>query len=316
MNWLILTATLPTQPSALRVRVWRALKATGAGALREGVYLLPEAAPTAPALWDIRQTIIDAGAEAHMLVAPARDDAQEQVFRALFDRSALHAELLGSIKALRTGIARRGAVELAKTLRAVEQQWQAIQAVDFFPGKAAAKTSEAMAALQREVNWRLSPGEPRAAMAAIERLAAADFQGRTWATRKRPWVDRLASAWLVQRFVDRAPRFIWLEDPKRCPAKALGYDFDGARFTHVGDRVSFEVIAASFGLDDDPALAAVGRVVRAVDIGGIPVDEAPGLEVLVRGLQTLHRKDDALLAAALPLFDALYAGCGAKQEAA
>ena len=74
-EWLVLTATLPTSPSALRVRVWRALKATGAGTLREGVYVLPTGAPTAPALWDIERTIADAGADAHMLVVNARDDA-------------------------------------------------------------------------------------------------------------------------------------------------------------------------------------------------------------------------------------------------
>jgi hypothetical protein len=311
-TWLILTATLPTHPSALRVRVWRALKATGAGTLREGVYVLPEAAATARALWDIQATIAGAGADAHMLVVPARDAAQEQAFRTLFDRSDLYAELLQSIKEQRAAMASSPEADLNKGLRALEQQLQAIQAGDFFPGKAATKAAEALAALRREVTLRLSPGEPRAAPAAIERLPLEDFQGRTWATRKRPWVDRLATAWLVQRFVDRAPRFVWIEDPKRCPAKALGYDFDGARFTHVGERVTFEVVAASFGLDDDPALRAVGQLVHHIDVGGIPVDEAPGFELLVRGLQAQHRKDDELLAAALPLFDTLYAAMQAR----
>jgi hypothetical protein len=306
-TWLILTATLPTQPSALRVRVWRALKATGAGTLREGVYLLPEGAATAPALWDIEKTIVDAGADAHMLVVPARDDAQEQAFRALFDRSDLYAELLQSIKEMRPTIGQLPEAELNKGLRTLDQQLQAIRAGDFFPGKAGTKAADALSALRREVALRLSPGEPRAAQAGIVRLALEDFQGRTWATRKRPWVDRLATAWLVQRFVDRSPRFVWIAEPGRCPARALGYDFDGARFTHIGDKVTFEVVAASFGLDEDPALRAVGRLVRSIDVGGIPVDEAPGFELLVRGLQAQHPKDDDLLAAALPLFDTLYA---------
>jgi len=311
-SWLILTATLPTQPSALRVRVWRALKATGAGTLREGVYLLPESAATAQALWDIEKTIVQAGAEAHMLVVPARDDAQEQAFRALFDRSDLYAELLQSIKEQRAALGRLSEAEHHKGLRALDQQLRTVQATDFFPGKAGAKAADALAALRREVGLRLSPGEPRAALAGIPRLAPEDFQGRTWATRKRPWVDRLATAWLVQRFVDRAPRFVWIDDARRCPAKALGYDFDGARFTHVGDKVTFEVMAASFGLEDDAALRALGRLVHGIDIGGQAVDEAPGIELLVRGLQATHRKDDELLAAALPLFDALYAALRAE----
>jgi hypothetical protein len=117
----------------------------------------------------------------------------------------------------------------------------------------------------------------------------------------------LATAWLVHRFVDKAPKFVWDEHPNKCPADALGYDFDGASFTHVGDKVTFEVVAASFSLESDPGIRGVGQLVRYIDIGGIPVDEAPGVELLVRGLQAQHKKDGALLAAALPLFDTLYA---------
>jgi hypothetical protein len=311
-NWLILTATLPTAPSALRVRVWRALKATAAGTLREGVYILPEAAPTASALWDIERTIAEAGADAHMLVVPARDAAQERAFRALFDRSELYAELLQSIKELRGTLKKSSEGELHKGLRGLEQQLQSIQSGDFFPGKASERAASALAALRREVELHLSPGEPAARAAVIERQSVGDFQGRTWATRKRPWVDRLATAWLVRRFVDQAPRFIWIDDPKKCPAKALGYDFDGARFTHVGDKVTFEVVAATFALDEDPGLRGVGQLVHCIDVGGIPVDEAAGFELLVRGLQEQHRGDDALLAAALPLFDTLYAAMRAR----
>lgn len=311
-EWLILTATLPTHPSALRVRVWRALKATGAGSLREGVYVLPASAPTAPALWEIERTIAAAGADAHMLLVTPRDAAQAQAFRALFDRSELYAELLQSLKELRGSLRKTKEPDLRRSLRALEQQLQSIHASDFFPGPAHEKAVAALAALRREVELQFSPGEPAAAAAAIRREAAEDFQGRTWATRKRPWVDRLATAWLVQRFVDAAPTFIWLADPTKCPRKALGYDFDGARFTHVGDKVSFEVVAATFALDEQPGIRGMGELVHYIDVGGIPVDAAAGVELLVRGLQAQHRSDDALLAAALPLFDTLHAALQAR----
>ena len=103
-NWLILTATLPTRPSGLRVKVWRALKATGAGTLREGVYVLPEHAPTAQALWDLERTINAAGADAHLLVVTARDAGQEKAWRALFDRADLYAELLLALREARAGL--------------------------------------------------------------------------------------------------------------------------------------------------------------------------------------------------------------------
>jgi len=307
LNWLILTATLPTKPSALRVRVWRALKATGAGTLREGVYILPEHAPTAQALWDLERTISGAGAEAHMLVVPARDAAQDQAFRGLFDRSDLYAELLQSIKAGRGSIKRASEAELHRGLRALEQQLQAIQASDFFAGTGSRKAADALTALRREVELHLSPDEPASTQAAVASRSIADYQGRTWATRKRPWVDRLATAWLVQRFIDRSPTFTWLANTKKCPKTALGYDFDGATFTHVGDKVTFEVVAESFGLMADPAVRRFAGLVHCIDVGGTAVDEAAGVEMLVRGLQAMHDTDDALLAAAIPLFDSLHA---------
>jgi hypothetical protein len=307
LNWLILTATLPASPSGLRVRVWRNLKATGAGTLRDGVYVLPEHASTAETLWNLERTIAEAGADAHLLVVQARDETQEKAFKALFDRSELYAELLQLIKEARGTIKKATEAQLHKGLRDLDAQLEGIQRTDFFPGKEGQKAAEALGALRRDVELHLSPDEPAPSHAAIEARSIADYQGRTWATRKRPWVDRLGTAWLVQRFIDKKPRFTWLADPRKCPKAALGYDFDDATFTHVGDKVTFEVVAESFGLLEDPALVRLATLVHYIDIGGIPVDEAPGFEMLVRGLQVRHTNDDDLLAAALPVFDAYYA---------
>lgn len=313
-HWLVLTATLPTRPSGLRVRVWRALKATGAGTLREGVYVLPEHAPGAGTLWELARTIADAGADAHMLVLQARDAAQEQSFRALFDRTSHYKEYLQAVKQARGEIRSATGNELHRQLRRLETQLQALQAADFFPGKGSQKAAEALAALRRVVELQRSPDEPAATDAAIPERSIADYQGRTWATRKRPWVDRLGTAWLIQRFIDKRPRFKWLADPQTCPKSALGYDFDGATFTHVGDKVTFEVVAESFGLMQDPALQRLAPLVHYIDIGGIPVDEARGFELLIRGLQARHKNDDALLSAALPAFDACYAALQTPHE--
>ena len=306
-KWLVLTATLPTTPSGLRVRVWRSLKATGAGTLREGVYVLPDHASTADSLWGLERTISEAGAEAHLLVVEARDDAQEKSFQALFDRAELYAELIELIKTARAALKKTVEEQLRKSLRDLEGNLQFIQRTDFFPGKASKKAADALSALRREVDLHLAPDEPASTQAAITALAIEDYQGRTWATRKRPWVDRLATAWLIQRFVDERPAFTWLTDAKKCPKSALGFDFDGATFTHVGDKVTFEVVAESFGLLQDPALARFAGLVHYIDLGGIPVEEAPGFEMLVRGLQAQHADDDALLTAAVPLLDAYYA---------
>ncbi|HEX3139083.1 MAG TPA: chromate resistance protein ChrB domain-containing protein [Rhizobacter sp.] len=307
IDWLLLTASLPTSPSGLRVRIWRSLKATGCATLRDGVYLLPANAVTASRLWAIEQAVREGGAEAHMLTLQARDAEQERGFCALFDRSEAYADFAQSLKDARKRLKSAGEPELRKLLRSLDQQLQAIQATDHFPGAASAGSITGLETLRAEIEQTLSPGEPSAGTeAAIEPLRREDFQGKTWATRKRPWVDRLATAWLIQRFIDAQPRFVWLADPSKCPKSALGFDFDGARFSHVGHWVSFEVVARSFGLHEDPALLRLGEIVHCIDIGGIPADEAPGIEALVRGLQLQHKTDDALLAAAITLFDTLY----------
>jgi hypothetical protein len=306
-HWLILTATLPTSPSGLRVRIWRNLKSTHCATLREGVYILPASAASAKAFWEMDAAIREAGAESHLLELQARDERQEAGFRALFDRTELYAEFAQAMKDARKAFKVATEADIRKTLRTLEVQLQTVLSADFFPGKASESAASGLRALRQETERQLSPGEPVTANGDIPLLAIGDFQGKTWATRARPWVDRLATAWLVQRFVDKAPTFHWLVNAKKCPKHALGFDFDGASFTHVGERVTFEVVAASFDLDKDPALQRLGELVHFIDIGGVAVDEAPGLEMLVRGLQAQHAEDDALLAAALPLFDTLYA---------
>ncbi|MDQ6684662.1 MAG: chromate resistance protein [Pseudomonadota bacterium] len=311
-SWLLLTATLPTSPSALRVRTWRALKSTGAGALRDGVYLLPASAPTAGALWDIERLILAAGAEAHMLLVEPRDVAQKKAFLSLFDRTGAYADLLQSLKEARSRVKHATEAVLHRNMRALEQQLHAIQAIDFFPAKTSERAANALATLRREIELQLSPGEPSPGPDTVRRQEKSTFKGRTWATRKRPWVDRLATAWLVRRRIDPKAKFIWIESARKCPKSAVGFDFDGATFSHIGDQVTYEVVLHSFGLEADAGLKRLGELVHFIDIGGIPVDAAPGVEAVVRGLLVQHEDDDRVLTAALPVFDALYAALASE----
>jgi hypothetical protein len=310
LDWLALVLTLPTSPSAVRVRIWRALKAGGCGALRDGVYLLPSRPGCADVLEVLADEVRQAGGEATRLTFAAADREQQAQFEALFDRSAeykvFESELAQQRRELRTASEAAG----RRLLRSLQQKLDAMQAIDFFADGRGARAAAALEELRVTCEARWSPGEPHALSAAgrIEPRDPADYQGRTWATRARPWVDRLASAWLITRFIDREPRFVWLKSVTRRPKGALGFDFDGATFSHVDGKVTFEVIAASFGLDGDDALRRLGEAVHYIDVGGAASDEAAGLEALIRGLQAQHSDDDALLAASLAVFDALYAG--------
>ena len=311
MNWITLIVSLPTSPSAARVRTWRALRATGCVALRDGVYLLPERADCAAAFARLAASVQEAQGSASVLSVVARDAAQQAAFTALFDRRGDYAALAAELARARRPLRKAAEPAARKTLRALAQRLDALRAIDFFPSVAAETTAAAFDALRAEVETRRSPGEPAARAAArLPRLDAADYRGRVWATRRRPWVDRLASAWLIRRCIDRDARIVWIASPDKAPKRALGFDYDGAAFTHVGDKVTFEVLATRFALDGDEALRRVGEVVHAIDVGGAPSAEAAGLEAVIRGLQAQHKDDDTLLAAACAVFDALYAGFG------
>jgi len=296
--WLALVLSLPTSNATARMRLWRALKALGCGALRDGVYLLPESAAARQALDELARTARQSGGGAQVLRVSSVDAQQDAALRALFDRSEQYRELVDAAK---TGAG--SAQRPVKALRSLRRDFDAVATIDFFPGEAQAQARQALADLEAA----LSPGEPRAASGRIRRLEAADYQGRTWATRRHLWVDRMASAWLIRRFIDRKARFVWLDQPEHCPRRALGFDFDGAAFTHVAGRVTFEVLAASFGLDADPALRRIGDIVHFLDAGGIAVETAPGVEAILAGARSRAADDDALLDEAGRIFDFLYA---------
>ena len=304
-TWLLIVLTLPTQNATARMRIWRGLKSLGCAALRDGAWLLPETAATRQGL----ETLVDetraAGGTAWLLRLDA-DNAQSVAFSGMFDRTSAYAELLADMAHFDP--LAENVTTANKFLRVLRRRYETLMEQDYFPGAGKVEAEARLLTLEATLVSRLSPNEPHFQDGQPERLALADFQKQTWATRHDLWVDRLASAWLIRRFIDRRARFVWLQRVEDCPADALGFDFDGARFTHVAGKVTFEVIAASFGLDDDPALRRLGEAVHYIDVGGAANEEAAGLEAMIRGLQAQHDEDDALLDAALGVFDALYSG--------
>jgi hypothetical protein len=303
-NWLLLILTLPTENATARMRAWRALKASGSVVLRDGVYLLPARQAHRITLAAIAEDVEASGGATHLL------EASSDNYTGLFDRTAEYGQLADDIAACRNNLDRVPAADLARQVRKLRKTFDTVVAIDFFPGHVQLQTAALLDALDDAIRARLSPDEPTARMANIEQLNPSDYSGRVWATRKRPWVDRLASAWLIRRFIDHDARFLWLENPADCPVGALGFDFEGAAFTHVGERVTFETLLASFNLESEPVLASLARIVHYIDIGGLPAPEAAGLEALIDGMRTAIEDDDALLTAAFTAFDFLHTALG------
>ncbi|HEY2627981.1 MAG TPA: chromate resistance protein ChrB domain-containing protein [Usitatibacter sp.] len=303
MSFDTLVLSLPTRDSTVRMRVWRALKETGCGVLRDGVYVLPASAAARSALEAMESEIRAAGGFALAATLQPRTDSQAAEMSKLFDRSAEYGALVRKIKAAKTTLPGLGARRAVTAVRRLERAFEKLSEIDFFPAQAKLQAADALAALKRSYEEAYASGEPRVSRKGLRRADTARYQKRVWATRREPWVDRLASAWLIKRFIDRDAKFAWLDRPRDRAAKAVGFDFDGAEFTHIGNRVTFEVLVASFGLDRDAALASIGAAVHFLDVGGIPVDDAKGLETLLHGAREKSRSDDALLAEAMRIFD-------------
>ena len=300
-TWIALITSLPTENATARMRAWRSLKASGAAVLRDGVYLMPDRGSCRDKLETVATEV--RAAEGTALVVRLEEPIEGK-FMALFDRSTEFAALLNDISSARDALGPETAIEAMKQSRKLRKAFGNLAAIDFFPGEAQKQADVALRDLEQRAAWALSPDEPHPVNEGITRLSIQDYQGRLWATRRRPWVDRLACAWLIRRYIDRQAKLLWLATPSDCPADALGFDFDGATFTHVGARVSFEVLLASFDLEI-PALQRLGALVHFLDVGGVQPPEAVGIETALAGLRDTILDDDQLLALASNIFDGL-----------
>ena len=305
--WLLLIVSLPTSSATARMRIWRALKALGCVALRDGAYLMPAGPAHEEALQGLADECTGEGGSAWLMSIQARSADESSTYAQLFDRSDDYAELRRAWKAANHSLGRLGAAELARLQRKLQREFEAVRAIDFFPGEASVEADAAWTEFSKRIDSLISPDEPHETEGLVPRLDPAKYQGRIWATRRRLWVDRVASAWLIRRFIDRDARFQWLAKPSDCPKRSLGFDFDGAAFTHVGDRVTFETLMASFGLEADPGLVRLASIVHTLDIGGEPVPEAKGFEAVMAGARERLSDDDALLAEMSTVLDSLYA---------
>jgi hypothetical protein len=238
----------------------------------------------------------------------ARNEAQSAALRKLFDRGSEYGVLVRKMGVAKASLAELGSRRAQTEIRRVERALEKLAAIDFYAGPAAAQAAAAMDDLKAACRAMYARGEPRHSRRRVRQLDPERYRNRIWATRRSPWVDRLASAWLIKRFIDRDARFAWIARPSERPRNAIGFDFDGAEFTHAGNRVTYEVLLASFGLETDTALAAIGAAVHFLDVGGIPVPDARGLETMLRGAREKAGSDDALLAESMRMFDLLLSG--------
>jgi hypothetical protein len=302
-SWVALVTNLALDDAAMRMRIMRTLEATGCAVLRDGVYLLPDSPIHRKSFSKLGEYINAARGSAHFLVFQSLDDAQETAFRALFDRAREYSELTKIVESMRAGFGVSEPTAIARVLSKQRRELTSMIALDFFPGAAREKATRVLDELERQVYAMMFPDEP--ATAALARRDG-EFARRAWATRKPLLADRLASAWLIRRFIDPEAIMVWLEKGQAAPDTALSFGFEEARFRSRNDRVGFEELLVAFGLEQHHALKRVGALVHFLDAGGTPVAEAPGVDTLLQGAYRRNKDEDELLGEAEKTFDLLY----------
>ena len=301
MEISLLISSLPSQSTTARMRIWRSLKSNGAATLRDGVYLLPEV--HSEKFESIVNDHLNENGQAYIFQteAPAHLDLVQ-----LFDRTGEYEELSNEIYQIQNMLEENRKKEHLKQTRKLRKNLNLLIEIDFFPNIHQSKTLNALTRLEHSIAQLGEYDEPNNFEQQFKVLFKQDFQNKIWATRKRPWIDRLASAWIIQKLIDPQAKFIWLEHPNECPKDALGFDFDDAHFTHINHLVTFEVLIHSFELQN-PALNKIAEIVHFLDVGGNEPAEALGIEKILQGLRSTITNDDQLLHLSNRIFDGLYA---------
>jgi hypothetical protein len=309
-RWLLLIHQIPPRPAYLRVKTGRRLQRLGAVAIKNSVYALPKSDAAHEDLQWVLREIVNGGGDASLCEANFVDGLTDEDVEALFHaaRKADYGEIAAEARQLERALPRRGHAP-AKRLRSrieselarLTKRLGEVKAIDFF----GACEGELVAALIAGIADRLRPA-PATAPAPTSPPAA--LHGRTWVTRAGIHVDRMASAWLIRRFIDQAARFKFVPARgHRHQAGELRFDMFEAEFTHEGDLCTFEVLLARFALDD-PGLRAIAEIVHDIDLkdGKHGRPDTPGFARVVAGIALAHPEDDVRLERASAVLDDLH----------
>lgn len=300
-RWLLLIHQIPPKPGYLRVNAWRQLQRLGAIAVKSSIYVLPKSDDAYEDLqWVLREIVAGGGdgsiCEARFIDGLA-DDQLEAMFHAA--RDADYAEIAAVITRLTDDTEDRARLEheVARLRRRLEE----VVAIDFFGAPGREPAEQLLTAMEA----RLAPAVHHENDTEQRRT---EVRGSTWVTRKGIHVDRMASAWLIRRFIDPDARFAFVDAKGHKPQPGeLRFDMFEAEFTHVGDRCTFEVLVDRFGLDAT-ALTSLAEIVHDIDIKdtkfGRP--ETASIASLIAGIAMGHADDEVRLARASSVFDDLH----------
>ncbi|MFN3466374.1 MAG: chromate resistance protein ChrB domain-containing protein [Candidatus Brocadiales bacterium] len=310
-EWLLLMYSLPLKASRERMSLWRKFKQLGAVSLKSSVYILPSSADTYEEFQWLSQEIQSFGGEATLVKTRGIENLDYEKIIGLFNdsRDSDYSEIIKACEALLKKSAKwKETVPaeedgLSKELKQIAKKLKALQEIDFFNSPLSREANKLFQRCTRALEARRRRLKP----SAFTPLRKENFQGKTWVTRKRPHVDRLASAWLIRRFIDPHANFLFQMAGEQMPEGSIPFDTIGGELSHQGEDCTIETLLKRFAVKE-PVVWEIARIVHDADLkdGKYGKEEAKWLNLLLKGMTDMQEDDASLLEEGVRLFDYLY----------
>jgi hypothetical protein len=296
-SWLLLLFSLPTNRNTERVAVWRRLKKMGAVQIKTSTYLLPDEPAQYEQFQWLAQQIRDYGGDSTLVRAQEIEGLTSEKAVAMFNeaRARDYVELRRSLQSFIGRRKKMDAEEVAAGLERLTRQFREIRAVDFFDSPRG-----------HDIAMLLRRAEGPRRSRQLERLDVRQYQGKTWLTRPRPEIDRVGSAWLISKFIDRKPKFVFAPKADADP-DAIPFDMLDAEFSHHGNYCTFETLTKRFAISDK-SVAKIGEMIHDADLDDARFQrvEAIGIDRVLKGWAKEGLPDEEILRRGFECFDALY----------
>jgi len=296
------------------------MQSIGAVSIKNAVYALPNNEQTQEDFAWVHKEIIEGGGEAVICDARLVDGLSDIEIKALFN-SAREADYRELIQDARTLLEQTQGLQAADRQTELKAQFTRLKTrlariveIDFFGADGREAADGMLGGIQAKLMESVMKTETTPVEPAVNSRTL-DLVGRVWVTRQGIKVDRIASAWLIRRFIDKDAAFKFVPGKNYVPSpNELRFDMFDAEYTHEGDRCTFEVLLTRAGLEDS-ALQAIAEIVHDIDLkdGKFGREEAGGVKMLIAGLANSHEADEDRLTAGCTLFDNLYASFSKKR---
>ena len=314
-TWLLLIHQIPPKPDYLRVKIWRRLHQVGAVAVKPSVYVLPQSDQALEDFNWILREITEGGGDGSISETIFLEGLSDAQVVGLFQaaRNAEYEKIVEEARALADSLSgdssggNDGSSKPRSHFLRLKRRFEEIVAIDFFGAPGSGRAEGVLA----DVAARLAGAEQRPRQTV---LAVPEVEGCTWVTRKGVYVDRIACAWLVRRFVDPGARFRFVSGkPYQGKSNEIRFDMFEAEYTHEGDRCTFEVMVERLGLDDH-GLSQVAQIIHDIDLKDRKFyrPEVDGIKILFDGIATAGTTDEDRLARGSVILNELY-GSFSKQ---